>query len=106
MVKITYIEAHGTEHTVDAKLGQTVMEGAVKNSVPGIDAICGGSCACGTCRVYVDAAWGEKTGVISSMEQSMIEYSGDTNDRVRLSCQIRVTEDLNGLIVRMPVKQQ
>jgi 2Fe-2S ferredoxin len=105
MVKITYIEASGEEHVVDAKPGLSVMEGAVKNKVPGIAADCGGACACATCRVYVDKAWQEKTGRPSEMEQSMIEYSGDRDPSVRLSCQIKVTETLDGLVLRMPESQ-
>jgi 2Fe-2S ferredoxin len=105
MVKITYVEASGAEHVVDAKPGQTVMETAVKNNVPGIAADCGGTCACGTCRVYLSDAWQEKLGPPSEMEQAMIEYSGDATPGVRLSCQIKVTPELDGLIVRTPESQ-
>jgi 2Fe-2S ferredoxin len=105
MAKITYIEANGAEHTVDAKVGGSVMEAAVKNAVPGIDADCGGSCACATCRVYVDPAWRQKTGTPAEMEQAMLEYTADPNPAVRLSCQIRVMEQLDGLVVRMPFSQ-
>jgi 2Fe-2S ferredoxin len=105
MVKITYIEASGAEHVVDAKPGHSVMESAVKNAVPGIAADCGGSCACGTCRVYVGDAWQEKMGPPSEMEQSMIEFSEDATPGLRLSCQIKVTPELDGLVVRMPESQ-
>jgi 2Fe-2S ferredoxin len=105
MAKITYIEANGTPHTVEVKPGQSVMEGAVKNNVPGILADCGGACACATCRVYVDEAWREKTGEASEMELSMLDFQSDYAPGTRLSCQIGVTEDLDGLIVRMPESQ-
>lgn len=106
MAKITYIEHDGTEHTVEVKPGLTVMEGAVKNNIPGIDADCGGSCACGTCHVYVDDAWREKAGVHSAMEEPMIEFvTAPVQPNSRLSCQIKVTDALDGLIVRMPESQ-
>ena len=87
MVKLTYVEASGAEHVVDAKPGQSVMESAVKNNVPGIAADCGGSCACATCRVYVNETWQLRIGPPSEMEQSMIEFSEDTKPGLRLSCQ-------------------
>ena len=105
MAKITYIEHDGTEHVIDVKTGLTVMEGAVKNNVPGIDADCGGACACATCHVYVDEAWREKTGTASAMEESMLDFAENVEPNSRLSCQIRVTEELDGLIVRMPENQ-
>lgn len=105
MVKITYIEHDGTEHTVDATSGLTVMETAIRNMVPGIDADCGGACACATCHVYVDPAWTDKTGERSSMEDSMLDFASDVEDNSRLSCQIRVTEALDGLVVRLPDEQ-
>lgn len=105
MVKITYIEASGTAHTVDAKVGETVMEGATKNGVPGITADCGGSSACGTCRIYVDAAWRDRTGEANPMEREMIEFSDEADPSTRLSCQVKVTEALDGLVVRMPKSQ-
>ena len=105
MVKITYVDASGIRQTIDAKPGQSVMESAVKNNVPGITADCGGSCACATCRVYVDEAWREVLGPPTEMEQSMIEYSGDPMPGVRLSCQIKVTQDLEGLVVHTPEHQ-
>ncbi len=105
MPKITYIEFNGTEHAVDVRSGLTVMEGAIKNNVPGIDADCGGACACATCHVYVDEAWREKTGKASAMEESMLDFAQNVEPNSRLSCQIKVTEDLDGLIVRMPEEQ-
>jgi len=105
MAKITYIEFSGAEHTIDVRNGFTVMEGAVKNNVPGIDADCGGACACATCHVYVDPAWLDKTGKASAMEESMLDFAENVTESSRLSCQIKVTEELEGLIVRMPESQ-
>jgi 2Fe-2S ferredoxin len=105
MVKITYIEWNGDPHIVLGKFSQTVMEAAVKNAVPGIAADCGGSCACGTCRVYVDEAWRSRTGEPTEMEQAMIEFADDQTANVRLSCQMKITENLDGLVVRMPESQ-
>ena len=105
MPKITYIEMSGKEYVIDAPVGQTVMEVAVKHAVPGIDADCGGACACATCHIYVDEAWREKTGEPSSMEQSMLDFANDLEDNSRLSCQIKVSEELDGLVVRLPRSQ-
>ncbi|TAL01495.1 MAG: 2Fe-2S iron-sulfur cluster binding domain-containing protein [Rhodospirillaceae bacterium] len=105
MVKITYIEASGAEHVIDVMPGLSIMEGAVKNNVPGILADCGGACACGTCRVFVDEAWRERTGKPSDMEEAMLELHDDPSPGQRLSCQIRAVENLNGLVVRMPKSQ-
>jgi 2Fe-2S ferredoxin len=105
MTKITYIEFDGTEHTVEVRNGLTVMEGAIKNNVPGIDADCGGACACATCHVYVDEAWREKTGTASAMEESMLDFAQNVQPNSRLSCQIKVTDALDGLVVRMPEEQ-
>ena len=105
MAKITYIEHDGTSHTIDAKPGQSVMEGAVKNNLPGIDADCGGACACATCHVYVDDAWLEKTGAATAMEESMLDFAENVQPNSRLSCQIRVADDLDGLVVRTPERQ-
>ncbi|MDQ7018671.1 MAG: 2Fe-2S iron-sulfur cluster-binding protein [Robiginitomaculum sp.] len=105
MVKITYIENDGTEHTVDVKPGITLMEAAVNNMVPGIDADCGGACACATCHVYIDPAFAEKTGSAESMEESMLDFASDPKPESRLSCQITVTEDMDGLILRLPRSQ-
>jgi ferredoxin, 2Fe-2S len=105
MAKITYIEFDGTEHVADVKSGLSVMEGAIKNNIPGIDADCGGACACATCHVYVDAAWKEKTGGPSAMEESMLDFAENVEENSRLSCQIKVTDALDGLVVRMPESQ-
>ncbi len=105
MAKITYIEHSGVEHAVEVAAGQSVMEGAVKNNIPGIDADCGGACACATCHVYVDEAWMARTGARSDMEQSMLDFAENVEANSRLSCQIKVTGDLDGLIIRMPESQ-
>lgn len=105
MAKITYVEHDGTEHVVDVEDGLTVMEGAIRNMVPGIDADCGGACACATCHVYVDEAWSGKTGERSSMEESMLDFASDVRDNSRLSCQIKVSSELDGLLVRLPEEQ-
>jgi 2Fe-2S ferredoxin len=105
MAKITYIQFDGTENVIDVKPGLTVMEGAVKNNVRGIDADCGGACACATCHVFVDEAWVSKTGEKSAMEESMLDFAENVEANSRLSCQIKVTEELDGLIVRLPESQ-
>ena len=105
MPKITYIESNGTEHAVDADNGATVMEAAIRNMVPGIEAECGGALACATCHVYVDDAWIEKTGEASTMEEDMLDFAYDVRPTSRLSCQIRVSDELDGLVVRVPERQ-
>ena len=105
MAKITYIEHNGTSHTIEVRSGLSVMEGAVKNNIPGIDADCGGACACATCHVYVDEAWTAKTGAPSAMEESMLDFASEVLPSSRLSCQIKVTDALDGLVVRMPENQ-
>ena len=105
MPKITYIEYDGRDHVVEVKAGLSVMVGAIRNSVPGIDADCGGACACATCHVYVDEAWREVTGKPSAMEESMLDFAEEVEPNSRLSCQIRVSDALDGLIVRLPANQ-
>jgi ferredoxin, 2Fe-2S len=105
MAKITYIEHDGTEHEVDVKPGLSVMEGAVKNNIPGIDADCGGACACATCHVYVREDWLDKTGTRSAMEESMLDFAEAVEENSRLSCQIKVSDALDGLVVTMPESQ-
>jgi len=102
MAKITFIEQNGTEHVVEADNGLSVMEIAVKNLVPGIDADCGGACACATCHVYVDEAWLEKTGKPQPMEESMLDFAHEPKDNSRLSCQISVSDAIDGLVVKLP----
>jgi 2Fe-2S ferredoxin len=105
MPKITYIEHDGSARTVDAELGATVMETAIRNNVPGIVAECGGACSCATCHVHVDEAWSEKVGPPSPMEEDMLDFAFDVKPTSRLSCQIKVTDALDGLIVRTPSQQ-
>jgi 2Fe-2S ferredoxin len=105
MAKITYIEFDGTPHEVDVPSGLSVMEGAVDNNIPGIEAECGGMCSCATCHVYVDPAWVEATGSPEHIEQDMLESAMDLQDTSRLSCQIEVSDELDGLVVRMPELQ-
>jgi len=105
MAKITYIEHNGKEHVIDVASGMSVMEGAVKHAIPGIDADCGGACACATCHVYVEQGWVDKTGKQSGMEESMLDFANDVQPNSRLSCQIKVTPELDGLVVRMPKSQ-
>jgi len=105
MVKITFIQHDGREQAVDGLPGMSVMEAAVKHLVPGIDADCGGACACATCHVFVEPEWREKTGQRSSMEEDMLDFAFDVRDSSRLSCQIKITDALDGLRVRVPEKQ-
>ena len=105
MVSITYVDNSGTGRTVDAELGSTVMETAIKNGVPGIEAECGGACACATCHVYVSEEWRERTGPPSPMEEDMLDFGYDVRPNSRLSCQIKVTAQLEGLLVTTPERQ-
>ena len=105
MPKITYIQADGAENVVDAKAGWSVMEGAIKNRVRGIDADCGGACACATCHVYVDDAWMDKVGQPSEMEEGMLDFATDLRPTSRLSCQIKLTAALDGLVLHTPETQ-
>ncbi len=105
MAKINFVESAGTEHSVDARPGTSVMEAAVKNGVPGITADCGGSCTCATCRVFIAEEWRNRTGEPQEIERDMLEFTDDARPGVRLSCQIRVTDDLDGLVVHIPEQQ-
>jgi len=105
MAKITYIEHDGKEHVTEGENGMTVMEVAIKNSVPGIDADCGGACACATCHVYVRPEWLEKTGKAEQMEEDMLDFAFDVRDNSRLSCQIKVSDEVDGLVIDLPEKQ-
>ena len=105
MAKITYIEHNGTDHTVDVQDGLTVMEGAVQNNIPGIDADCGGGMACATCHVYVKEDWFHKINKKSEGEDDMLDQAYEPKKNSRLSCQIIVSDDLDGLVVDMPEKQ-
>jgi ferredoxin, 2Fe-2S len=105
MAKITFIQPDGTRQEVVAEPGMTVMEAARKELVPGIEAECGGACSCATCHVYVDEAWRERVGPPSQMEEDMLDFAFDVRASSRLSCQIKVSEDLDGLVVSVPEKQ-
>jgi len=105
MAKIQFIDFGGTARTVEAEPGSTVMEAAIKNGVPGIEAECGGACACATCHVYVEPDWQEKVGAPSAMEEDMLDFAYDVRPNSRLSCQITVTQELDGLSVRTPERQ-
>ena len=105
MAKITYVDHDGTEHTVEVEDGLSVMEGALENGVPGIDADCGGACSCATCMVYVPAEWMAKLPAKDSLEETMLGFSDHTNESSRLSCQLRVGPDLEGLRITMPKTQ-
>ncbi len=98
MVKITFIDAEGSARTVEGEIGSTVMETAIKHGVPGIEAECGGACACSTCHVYIDEAWREKVGAPSPMEEDMLDFAFGIQPNSRLSCQIKVVEEFDGLI--------
>ena len=105
MPKITFIDFEGTSRTVEGDIGATVMETAIKNAVPGIEAECGGACACATCHVYVDEAFMPVVGGPEPMEEDMLDFGYDVKPNSRLSCQIKVTAELDGLIVRTPERQ-
>jgi 2Fe-2S ferredoxin len=103
--KITYIQPDGEEKTVDVPVGRTVMEGAIENDIDGIVAACGGSCSCSTCHVHVDEVWMDSVGPPHDAEQDTLEFAVDVDESSRLSCQIEVTRDLDGLIVRVADEQ-
>ena len=106
MAKITYIEANGTEHVIDVPNGLTVMEGARDNDVPGIEADCGGACACSTCHVYVAPDWVDRLPPKDEMEADMLDFAWQPDPlRSRLTCQIRVTDAVDGLVVQIPERQ-
>lgn len=105
MPRITYIEHDGAEQQVEVDIGSTVMQGAVNNGLDGIVAECGGACSCATCHCYVDEKWIEMVGAPEDMEQEMLKGLSASKENSRLSCQIEVTESLDGLIVRLPKSQ-
>jgi ferredoxin, 2Fe-2S len=105
MAKITFIDSVGTARTVDGETGSTVMETAIKNGVPEIEAECGGACACSTCHLYIDEAWREKVGEPSPMETDMLDFAFEVKPNSRLSCQIKVSDELDGLVVTTPNRQ-
>jgi 2Fe-2S ferredoxin len=105
MAKITYITDDKKNHTIDVQNGLTVMEGAVQNDIPGIDADCGGGMACATCHVYVNDQWFDKLPSKEDGEEDMLDMAYEPKKNSRLSCQIIVTDELDGLIVNIPSKQ-
>ena len=105
MAKIKYIEHKGKSHTIDVANGLSVMEGAVQNDIPGIDADCGGSMACATCHVYVKEKWFDKLPKKEDGEEDMIDMAYEPNKFSRLSCQLIVSDELDGLVVKLPIKQ-
>jgi 2Fe-2S ferredoxin len=106
MAKITYIEFGGAEHVVDVAPGVSLMQGAKSHNIPGIDADCGGGCSCATCHVYVDPAWMARVGDRNSIEDATIEFADKVEANSRLACQVKITEELDGLVVRMPASQR
>lgn len=106
MPSVTYIEHDGSRHRVDIDVGDSLMEGALRNGVPGIEADCGGALACATCHIYVPSAWSAETGAPSADELGMLECANDVDARSRLSCQIRMTPALDGIEVELPVSQR
>ena len=105
MAKIIYIEHSKKKHIVEVENGMTIMDGAIQNNIPGIDAECGGGCACATCHVYVDEVFFNKIPPKKPEEQDMLDMAYEPKTISRLSCQIIVTDDLNGLIVNLPFRQ-
>jgi len=103
MAKITFVDHHGESRTIDVENGATVMEAAIRNAIPGIEAECGGACACATCHVY--EAWRDKVGSPSPMEEDMLDFGFDVRPTSRLSCQIKVSDELDGLVVSTPERQ-
>ena len=105
MPKITYIEQDGKTHTIEVATGLSVMEGAIQNNIPGIDADCGGSMACATCHVYVKEEWFNKLPKKEDGEEDMLHMACETKKNSRLSCQLMVSDQLDGLVVDLPEKQ-
>ena len=105
MAKISFVDHTGETRIIDVENGATVMEAAIRNAIPGIEAECGGACACATCHVYVDEAWRDKVGGPSPMEEDMLDFGFDVRPNSRLSCQIKVSDELDGLVVSTPERQ-
>jgi 2Fe-2S ferredoxin len=105
MPKITFVQQNGHESVVDSAVGTTVMEAAVRAMVPGIEAECGGACACATCHVYVDEAWEKAAGQPGPMEEDMLDFASERKATSRLACQIKVSDALDGLVLHVPSRQ-
>jgi len=101
MVRVTFIQKDGAEVAVDAEVGASLMQAAVKHSVQGIEAECGGACSCATCHIHVDPEWAAALEAPAAMEESMLEFADDADESSRLSCQIKVRDDMDGLVVRV-----
>ena len=106
MPKITYIDSSGNKRTIEVVKGLSVMEGAVQNKIPGIDADCGGGCACATCMILVNAEWQKKFNAMEEEEESMLDFHEYRTEESRLACQIPITQELDGIVVKMPPSQQ
>ena len=102
MGNITFVEHDGQQHHVVIEEGKSLMQVAMDNGVPGVDADCGGECACGTCHVIIESNWMEKTGIVTEDEQQMLDMTPEQSDTSRLACQIETTEGMDGMIVRLP----
>ncbi len=102
MPRVTFIEFDGTTHHVETTVGTSLMRAAVDSNVPGIDGDCGGQCACATCHVFVEGIWAERTGARTPVEQDMLNFTAELRDSSRLACQIRITDELEGMVVSMP----
>ncbi|MEF2072758.1 2Fe-2S iron-sulfur cluster-binding protein [Consotaella aegiceratis] len=105
MATITFVTQDGSRFEIDAPDGSTAMENAVRNSVPGIDAECGGACACATCHVYVEGEWADVLGEPEPMEEDMLDFAYDVRPNSRLSCQIKIRDELDGLVLHVPERQ-
>lgn len=105
MTKVTFIDHSGVARTVEAEKGSTLMETAIRNDIPGIVAECGGALACATCHVYVDEAWRARVGEPAPMEEDMLDFGHDVRENSRLSCQIHISDALDGLVVHTPERQ-
>ena len=105
MTKLVIVANDGIRHELEVANGTTVMENAVRNSIPGIEAECGGACACATCHVYVDEEWSAAVGAPEAMEEDMLDFAYDVRPTSRLSCQIKMSEALDGLVVHVPERQ-
>ena len=105
MPTVTYTQPDGTTKDIEVKVGQSIKDGAVNNLIPGILAECGGACACATCHIYIDDQWFGKVGPAEDIEKDMLDFAEDVKDNSRLSCQVDMSEDLNGLIIHVPENQ-
>ena len=105
MTKITFVQADGERREIEAENGATIMEVAINNSITGIVGECGGACTCATCHVYIDKDWLEKAGDPSAMEEDMLDFASDVRDTSRLSCQVKVSDEFDGLVVHVPANQ-